>query len=265
MSLLAFHLKAFPPCSACRGKFDILFTSDALALRNNKHLIQVPYGSIACVYILDRMKEERAKKVFMLLQFEDNFSVTHGKKTLQNMTIETKDSLELDAKFPETPANGEQPRVFKVTPPPPAPPAPSPWEHVPSFQNFSSSFAKFPPVFITYAAQNVATYQDCASKPTAVTCHLLPTASHVGILYRAERGGPAQLSPTPKSARRVISVTAGVGNFVAPSAQVPPADVTQGINRTSSGGCAHKSFPSPQTPTAGVSPPSQHCSCLHLP
>lgn len=92
----------------------MLFTSDALALRNNKHLIQVPYGSISCVYILDRMKEERAKKVFMLLQFEDNFSVTHGKKTLQNITIETKDSLELDAKFPETPANGEQPRVFKV-------------------------------------------------------------------------------------------------------------------------------------------------------
>lgn len=94
----------------------MIFTTDGLALRNKKNLINVPYGSIACVYILDRMKEERAKKVYMLLQFEDNFSVAHGKKSVQNITIETKDSLELDAKFPETPSNGEQSRAFKVSP-----------------------------------------------------------------------------------------------------------------------------------------------------
>lgn len=92
----------------------MIFTSACLALRNNKNLIQVPYSSIACVYILDRMKEERAKKVYMLLQFEDGFSAPHGKKSIRNITIETKDSLVLDVNFPETPSNGEQQRQFKA-------------------------------------------------------------------------------------------------------------------------------------------------------
>lgn len=109
------------PCAdvpmQCRGKFDVVFTSEGLALRNNKNLIQIPYNVIECVYILDRMKEERAKKVYMLLQFEDGFSAAHGKKTIHNITIETKDSLELDAKFPEAPSNGEQQRHFKVCSP----------------------------------------------------------------------------------------------------------------------------------------------------
>eukprot|EP00892_Ulva_mutabilis_P011530 jgi/Ulvmu1/874/UM100_0027.1 len=100
-------------CATPRGKFDVIFTTTGLALRNNKNLIKVPYASIECVYILDRMKEERAKKVYMLLQFEDSFSAPHGKKTIRNITIETKDSLELDAKFPETPSNGERQRQIK--------------------------------------------------------------------------------------------------------------------------------------------------------
>jgi hypothetical protein len=91
-----------------RGRYDLIFTATHLALRNPRNLLKIRYQEIQCVYILDGMKEERAGKVYLLLQFLDDVSVALNKKVLHNFTIETKDAATLDIPSPLSTSGGIQ-------------------------------------------------------------------------------------------------------------------------------------------------------------
>ena len=80
----------------CRGKFDVVFTTTHLALRNAKNILQVRYTDIKAVYILDKLPAERAGKVYLVLQFNSSCTVTHGKRALDNFTLELSDKQTLD-------------------------------------------------------------------------------------------------------------------------------------------------------------------------
>jgi hypothetical protein len=99
----------------CRGKFDVLFTQTSLVLRNAKNvLLQVLYTDIKAVYILDSLPEQRAGKIYLVLQFKGTHTVTHGKRELDNFTLELSDKQTLDVPDPQAVLQGKQEANKKV-------------------------------------------------------------------------------------------------------------------------------------------------------
>lgn len=95
----------------CRGRFDVVFTPTSLALRGAKNaVLEVEYTAIRAVYILDNLPAERAGKVYLVLQFKGTHNVMHGKRELDNFTLELTDKQHLDVACPQASVNGTHAR-----------------------------------------------------------------------------------------------------------------------------------------------------------
>jgi hypothetical protein len=84
----------------CRGKFDLIFCKESLALRSNKTTVRLPYADINVVYILDKIPEERTGRVYLVINCRSGVTVPHGKQQLPNFTINVKEDLQLDVQAP---------------------------------------------------------------------------------------------------------------------------------------------------------------------